>query len=1056
MAINRLPGWLKRALLAGVAFSPAVCWAAKDASDGDGSMSAVPAQVVAGSAGNSFTFSWRNSSRGKFNTGSQCSILFPAGWTAPQNSNSNAPGFLGITTVGNASASIASITGSGSWTVTLNITANQSDSHGFDLTYAGSGVRAPSALGGYTFVTKTRQVGGTLTDIAVPPQIQVTGSGADQTISFPHIPDQAMTSRVVLAATASSGLPVSFLIRQGPALLADGTNLTFSGTGWVSVVASQAGDQTWNPAPEATNSFLVVEEGGGSGGGVGMENFNNFSYTGGVYAGGTFLGQDGSTWAYSKARGDLSINGRSPTLDKARGSFIRSGIVAGGVGRLSLKYRKADKFALNCIVHVNGARVGVISEGDGGDVLTWTSGVLNVQGSVVLLFTNSASSGPITLDDIAWTPYAAGPQLAVVTLHDLAQVYNGTPRAASATTEPPGLGVSLVYDGLAEPPTDAGRYTVLANVTEPGYEGHATGTLVIAKADQAIEFPAISHKLTTDQVALSATASSGLDVAFDVVSGAGVIGGGTNLAFIGAGVVVVRASQAGDANWNTAASVTQSFEVSKAAAGVTLNNLNQIYDGTPRTVTATTTPDGLAVDISYDGSSQAPTEPGIYAVTGAVNNAMYEGVQAGALTVDKANAVVELHALAQTYDGSAHPVSVTTVPEGLAVLITYDGLSNPPVNAGNYSVTAVVSDARYVGSVAGLLAVSKAGQAITFPNPGPQQSTNRVGLSASAGSGLGVSFAVVSGPGLLADGTNLTFTGGGVVQVTASQNGDANWNPAPEVTQAVAIMGLYTLAVSSDHGSVTPSPGLYTFTEGARITNSVQTPSLAGTTQFNCLGWALTGHSPETGSGAQFVLTLTNNAVLTWRWGTNYWLAAGAEAHGSVNIASGWWAAGASVQITAAADPYYHFEGWTGDVSGSANPLSVPMDGAKSVSARFAENRAAHGTPEWWLARHYPSTTNFDQAAMSDTDGDGYPAWQEWIAGTDPTNQCCCLDLSPEKTDRLSILTRTGRVYTVCYKTSLMATNWSVQADGIPGTGAAINFTNVVAGRYYRIKVRLP
>jgi hypothetical protein len=45
---------------------------------------------------------------------------------------------------------------------------------------------------------------------------------------------------------------------------------------------------------------------------------------------------------------------------------------------------------------------------------------------------------------------------------------------------------------------------------------------------------------------------------------------------------------------------------------------------------------------------------------------------------------------------------------------------------------------------------------------------------------------------------------------------------------------------------------------------------------------------------------------------------------------------GTTVQLTATADPNHHFTGWGGDVSGIVNPLSVPMNAAKSITANFA------------------------------------------------------------------------------------------------------------------------
>ena len=85
-----------------------------------------------------------------------------------------------------------------------------------------------------------------------------TAPPRSQTITFPAIPDQAITSAVQLAATASSGLPVTFRIESGPGQIAGGTNLAFTAAGSVSVVAGQAGDVNWDPAPEVTNRVQVL------------------------------------------------------------------------------------------------------------------------------------------------------------------------------------------------------------------------------------------------------------------------------------------------------------------------------------------------------------------------------------------------------------------------------------------------------------------------------------------------------------------------------------------------------------------------------------------------------------------------------------------------------------------------------------------------------------------------------------------------------------------------------------------------------------------------------
>ena len=173
------------------------------------------------------------------------------------------------------------------------------------------------------------------------------------------------------------------------------------------------------------------------------------------------------------------------------------------------------------------------------------------------------------------------------------------------------------------------------------YQGEAVGTLRVNKASQAIVFGAIGDQETTNRVGLHATGGgSGNAVTFAVASGPGSIAGGTNLTFTGEGRVGIVASQAGNGNWEAAPEVTNEFEVTKAVAGLTLTNLTQTYDGTPREATATTEPAGLDVVLTYDGSLTAPTGAGEYAVTGTVDDVMYQGEAVGTLRVNKADQVI--------------------------------------------------------------------------------------------------------------------------------------------------------------------------------------------------------------------------------------------------------------------------------------------------------------------------------------------------------------------------------------------------------------------------------
>jgi len=49
-----------------------------------------------------------------------------------------------------------------------------------------------------------------------------------------------------------------------------------------------------------------------------------------------------------------------------------------------------------------------------------------------------------------------------------------------------------------------------------------------------------------------------------------------------------------------------------------------------------------------------------------------------------------------------------------------------------------------------------------------------------------------------------------------------------------------------------------------------------------------------------------------------------------------WHNSGATVQVTATPNSGYNFSGWSGDASGTANPLTITMSGRRSVTASFS------------------------------------------------------------------------------------------------------------------------
>jgi hypothetical protein len=139
--------------------------------------------------------------------------------------------------------------------------------------------------------------------------------------------------------------------------------------------------------------------------------------------------------------------------------------------------------------------------------------------------------------------------------------------------------------------------------------------------------------------------------------------------------------------------------------------------------------------------------------------------------------------------------------------------------------------------------------------------------------------------------------------------------------------------------------------------------------------------------------------------------------------------------------------------------------GPRAIRAEFAENIATNGTPERWLARYFPEATDWRAAAMSDADADRMVAWQEYIAGTDPSRPDSFLREMRRGTGpgAPAVLWRSvsNRMYAVYRATDLPAP-WPVPAvtSGIPahpsGTNAWQDPRPPGGPTFYRIGVTLP
>ena len=572
----------------------------------------------------------------------------------------------------------------------------------------------------------------------------------------------ATTAAPGLSATASSGLGVTFAVGSGPGTISGGTNLSFTGAGAVRVVASQAGDDNWNPAADETNVYTV-------GKGTAQVYLQDLAQT--------YDGTARTITATTMPAGltvEFTYDGDAAAPTNA-GTYAVTGTVNDanyegfaadslGVGKASATVfpgglaQTYDGTARTVTATTMPAGLTVEFTYDGSATAPTNAGTYAVTGTVNEVNYQGFAAGSLTV----------GKAAAMVYLGDLAQTYDGMARTASATTMPAGLTVEFTYDGGAAAPTNAGSYAVTGTVDEANWQGSAADTLVVGKASATVYLGGLSQ--TYDGTARTVTATTmpaGLTVEFTY--------GGGAAAPTNAGSYAVTGT-VNEVNYRGSAADT--LAVGKAAAQVYLQDLVQPYDGTARTATATTMPAGLVVEFTYDGHAWAPTNVGSYAVTGTVNEVNYRGSAADTLTVGKAAATVYLGDLAQTYDGTARTVTATTMPAGLTVECTYDGGATAPTNAGTYAVTGTVNDASYAGSAADTLVVGKAAATVYLGDlEQTYDGTARTVTATTMPAGLTVEFTY--------DGGVSAPTNAGSYAVTGAVN-DVNYRGSAAGTLTVA------------------------------------------------------------------------------------------------------------------------------------------------------------------------------------------------------------------------------------------------------------------------------
>jgi hypothetical protein len=404
---------------------------------------------------------------------------------------------------------------------------------------------------------------------------------------------------------------------------------------------------------------------------------------------------------------------------------------------------------------------------------------------------------------------------------------------------------------------------------------------------------------------VTATATSGLPVAFTIDATAASVCtiSGSTVSFISAGTCVIDANQAGNASFNAAPQVQQSFAVGKGSQTISYTSTapaGAAVGGSPYTVTATAT-SGLPVSFTIDATASSvctisgSTVSFIGAGTCVIDanqagNANYNAAPQAqqSFAVGKANQTISYTSTAPvgaTVGGPTYTVTATAT-SGLTVTFTVDATATSVCSISGSTVSFIgagtcVLDANQPGNAnynaapqaQQSFAVGKGSQTISFTSTAPSNAT--VGgptytVTATATSGLAVTFTIAPASASVCSisGSTVSFIGTGTCTINADQAGNASYNAAPQVQQSFQVNQAPQITSANVTSFTSTVPGTFTVTTTGFPTNASMSITESGalpsgvTFVNNNNGTATLAGTPAAGTQGTYSIVITaNNGV---------------------------------------------------------------------------------------------------------------------------------------------------------------------------------------------------